>query len=129
MVRRAVSEWCPLPDEPSGSGHLTESNSWIALQGETTRWRTRSGRTDLPYSRTFGSDKLVVDGWDMIPPTTTASLTLKRPRFSAALTGRYLHASLTEVAAAVAALTGEAHPLVDGRRPSGGDGSRVCSRR
>lgn len=44
------------------------------------------------------------------------------------VTGRYIHASIAEVAAAVAALTGEAHPLVDGRRPNGG-ASPVCSRR
>lgn len=31
------------------------------------------------------------------------------------VTGRYLHASLAEVAAAVAVLTGEPHPLADGR--------------
>jgi len=29
------------------------------------------------------------------------------------VTGRYLHATLTEVAQAVAVLTGEAHPLAD----------------
>lgn len=32
------------------------------------------------------------------------------------VTGRYLHASIAEVAAAVAALTGEAHPLVTAKR-------------
>ena len=42
------------------------------------------------------------------------------------VTGRYLHASLAEVAAAVATLTGQAHPLADGRRRS--DGS-TCNRR
>lgn len=31
------------------------------------------------------------------------------------VTGRYLHATLAEVASAVAALTGKAHPLADGR--------------
>lgn len=32
------------------------------------------------------------------------------------VTGRYLHASLAEIAAAVAILTGEAHPLANGPR-------------
>ncbi len=36
------------------------------------------------------------------------------------VTGRYLHATLDEVAAAVATLTGETHPLAtDHRRPTG----------
>jgi hypothetical protein len=44
------------------------------------------------------------------------------------VTGRYLHASIAEVAAAVAALTGEAHPLTDGaRRRRDTDCSRECS--
>ena len=39
------------------------------------------------------------------------------------VTGRYLHASIAEVAAAVAVLTGEAHPLADNRS------LRRCGRR
>ena len=39
------------------------------------------------------------------------------------VTGRYLHANIAEVAAAVAILTGEAHPLEDGQR------SRRCIRK
>ena len=46
------------------------------------------------------------------------------------VTGRYLHASLAELATAVATLTGEAHPLaVDQRCFSGTVGSPACSRR
>jgi len=46
------------------------------------------------------------------------------------VTGRYLHASLAEVAAAIATLTGEAHPLAaDQRRFSGTVGSSACGRR
>lgn len=46
------------------------------------------------------------------------------------ITGRYLHASLAEVAGAVAALTGEPHPLADGRHRSGTRvGSSMCGRR
>lgn len=46
------------------------------------------------------------------------------------VTGRYLHATLAEVAAAVGALTGEAHPLADARnRFAGTVGSSACSRR
>lgn len=46
------------------------------------------------------------------------------------VTGRYLHASIAEVATAVATLTGEAHPLAaDQRRFSGMFGSPACSRR
>jgi len=47
------------------------------------------------------------------------------------VTGRYLHATLAEVAAAIAILTGEAHPLTDhqGRRFGGTAGPSLCSRR
>lgn len=47
------------------------------------------------------------------------------------VTGRYLHATLAEVATAVATLTGEDHPLTDhqGRRFGGTVGSSTCSRR
>jgi integrase len=46
------------------------------------------------------------------------------------VTGRYLHASLAEVAAAVGTLTGEAHPLTDGqRRPADTRGASPCNRR
>ena len=46
------------------------------------------------------------------------------------VTGRYLHASLAEVAAAIATLTGEAHPLAaDQRRFSGTVGAFECGRR
>jgi integrase len=46
------------------------------------------------------------------------------------VTGRYLHASLAEVAAAVATLTGEAHPLADGRHGRGStSGAFECCRR
>jgi integrase/recombinase XerC len=45
------------------------------------------------------------------------------------VTGRYLHASLAEVAAAIGTLTGEPHPLADDRHRSGSSvGSSVCSR-
>jgi integrase len=39
------------------------------------------------------------------------------------VTGRYMHSTLAEVAAAVATLTGETHPLADGRV------LRTCGRR
>ena len=46
------------------------------------------------------------------------------------VTGRYLHASLAEIAAAVATLTGEAHPLADSQhRVARTTGSSACSRR
>jgi integrase/recombinase XerC len=46
------------------------------------------------------------------------------------VTGRYMHATLAEVAAAVATLTGEAHPLADTRRGcSCTAGSFACRRR
>jgi integrase len=45
------------------------------------------------------------------------------------VTGRYLHASLAEIAAAVATLTGESHPLADGGRRSGGTVSASACRR
>jgi integrase len=46
------------------------------------------------------------------------------------VTGRYLHASVAEVAVAVATLTGESHPLADGRRRRVGPvGSSACGRR
>ena len=45
------------------------------------------------------------------------------------VTGRYLHASLAEVAAAVATLTGEAHPLAEDRRRIRAVGPSVCARR
>ena len=41
-----------------------------------------------------------------------------------AVTGVYLQASPAEVAAAVAALTGEPHPLADGRPPTHASGHR-----
>ena len=48
----------------------------------------------------------------------------------ASVTGRYLHASLAEVASAVATLTGEAHPLDDGQRGRGStNGAYECCRR
>lgn len=45
------------------------------------------------------------------------------------VTGRYLHASIAEIAAAIAALTGEAHPLTENRRRTKGTGSTTCDRR
>ncbi len=47
------------------------------------------------------------------------------------VTGRYLHASLSEVAAAVATLTGEAHPLAHAQRRHRGStpGVSACHRR
>jgi integrase/recombinase XerC len=47
------------------------------------------------------------------------------------VTGRYLHASLTDVATAVAALTGQPHPLAERRRPARGTttGTSRCGRR
>ncbi|MEY2448125.1 MAG: hypothetical protein QOH79_1601, partial [Acidimicrobiaceae bacterium] len=46
------------------------------------------------------------------------------------VTGRYLHASLAEIAAAIATLTGEPHPLADSpRRVVGTVVSSACGRR
>ena len=46
----------------------------------------------------------------------------------ASVTGRYLHASLAEVAAAAGILTGEAHPLAGARGRSGRTACGVCRR-
>jgi hypothetical protein len=45
------------------------------------------------------------------------------------LTGRYLHATLAEIAFAVATRTGETHPLADRRRRPGRDSLSTCARR